>query len=202
MTPRRTAPRRRAGDQANSLVERGRYLARAGNCVSCHTAAGGQAFAGGLAFETPFGKLYSTNITPDPETGIGNWTEEQFARAVREGVRADGAHLYPAFPYTAYTKISDEDVSALYAYLKIVKPVNNKTPENEMGFPFNQRWALGIWKTMFFDEGRFQANNAQSPEWNRGAYLVESLGHCSACHSPRNFMGAEKTSMALHGRRI
>jgi mono/diheme cytochrome c family protein len=193
------SPLATSGDQGNSLIERGRYLARAGNCVSCHTAAGGQAFAGGLAFETPFGKIYSTNITPDPQTGIGQWTEQQFARALREGVRPDGAHLYPAFPYTAYTKLSDEDVSALYAYLKIVKPANKQAPENDMSFPFNQRWALGIWKAMFFDEGRFQANDAQSPEWNRGAYLVEGLGHCSACHSPRNFMGAEKTSMAYTG---
>src|SRR5688500_1680127 len=190
---RADSPAASSGDQGNSLVERGRYLARAGNCVSCHTGAGGPAFAGGLAFETPFGKLYSTNITPDPETGIGKWTEEQFARAVREGVRPDGAHLYPAFPYTAYTKLSDEDVSALYAYLKIIKPVNNQTPENEMSFPANQRWALGVWKAMFFDEGRFEPTAGQSPEWNLGAYLVEGLGHCSACHSPRNFMGAEKS---------
>jgi mono/diheme cytochrome c family protein len=187
------------GDQADSLIERGRYLARAGNCVSCHTAPDGPAFAGGLAFETPFGKLYSTNITPDPDTGIGKWTEEQFARALREGVRPDGAHLYPAFPYTAYTKMSDEDVSALFAYLKIIKPVNFTPPENEMSFPANQRWALGIWKTLFFDEGRFRPDASKSEEWNRGAYLVEALGHCSACHSPRNFMGAEKSSMAYTG---
>ncbi|WP_129778261.1 c-type cytochrome [Peristeroidobacter soli] len=187
------------GDQGNSLIERGRYLARAGNCVSCHTAPGGQPFAGGLGFETPFGKLYSTNITSDPDAGIGKWTEEQFVRAVREGVRPDGAHLYPAFPYTAYTKLSDEDVAALYAFLKIVPPVSEQPPQNEMGFPFNQRWALGLWKTMFFDAGRFQPDSAQSPEWNRGAYLVESLGHCSACHSPRNFLGAEQTSKAYTG---
>jgi mono/diheme cytochrome c family protein len=187
------------GDQANSLIERGRYLSRAGNCVSCHTGTEGQAFAGGLAFATPFGKLYSTNITPDPETGIGKWTEEQFARAVREGVRPDGAHLYPAFPYTAYTKLSDEDVSALFAYLKIIKPVKFTPPENEMSFPANQRWALGVWKGLFFDEGRFQADSSKSEEWNRGAYLIEGLGHCSSCHSPRNFMGAEKSSMAMTG---
>lgn len=187
------------GDQGNSLIERGRYLARAGNCVSCHTSAGGQAFAGGLAFATPFGKLYSTNITPDPETGIGKWTEEQFARAVREGVRPDGAHLYPAFPYTAYTKLADEDVSALFAYLKIVKPVSFTPPENDMSFPANQRWALGVWKALFFDEGRFKSDSSKPDEWNRGAYLVEGLGHCSACHSPRNFMGAEKASMAMTG---
>ena len=188
-----------AAQPAAGEVERGRYLATAGNCISCHTAEEGQPFAGGLAFETPFGKLYSTNITPDENSGIGKWTQEQFARAVREGVRPNGDHLYPAFPYTAYTKMSDEDVAALFAYIKTIKPVNAPPPANEMGFPFNQRWALGIWKALFFDEGRFTADPKQSAEWNRGAYLVEGLGHCSACHSPRNFMGAEKSSMAMTG---
>src|SRR5688572_30840635 len=135
----------------NNIVDRGRYLARAGNCVSCHTSPGGQAFAGGLGFETPFGKLYSSNITPDPETGIGKWSIKEFGRALREGVRPDGEHLYPAFPYTAYTRISDADVSALYAYLKVVKPVKSTPPANDLSFPFNQRWTLGIWKAMFFD---------------------------------------------------
>lgn len=186
-------------DEPGTAIDRGRYLARAGNCVSCHTSAGGEAFAGGLAFQTPFGKLYSTNITPDEQTGIGKWTEEQFARALREGERPNGEHLYPAFPYTAYTKISDDDVSALYAYLKIIKPVKASPPANEMSFPASQRWALGVWKAMHFDAGRFEPDPAQSPEWNRGAYLVEALGHCSACHSPRNFMGAERTSEAMTG---
>lgn len=183
----------------NDIVDRGRYLARAGNCVSCHTSAGGQAFAGGLGFETPFGKLYSTNITPDPETGIGKWTVEEFGRALREGVRPDGEHLYPAFPYTAYTKINDADVLSLYAYLKIVKPVKSTPPANEMGFPFNRRWTLGVWKALFFDVARFESDPSQSVEWNRGAYLVEGLAHCSACHSPRNFLGAERSSAAMSG---
>lgn len=186
-------------DSGESPVQRGRYLARAGNCVSCHTSEGGQAFAGGLAFETPFGKLYSTNITPDDATGIGQWTEEQFGRALREGVRPNGDHLYPAFPYTAYTKMSDEDVAALYAYLKTLKPVVAEAKTNEMSFPFNQRWALGVWKALFFEEGRFTPDQSQSAQWNRGAYLVQGFGHCSACHSPRNFMGAESSSMALTG---
>jgi mono/diheme cytochrome c family protein len=183
----------------NDLVDRGRYLARAGNCVSCHTSPGGPAFAGGLAFETPFGKLYSTNITPDPETGIGKWSKEEFDRALREGVRPDGKHLYPAFPYTAYTKISDSDVLALYAYLKIIKPVKFTPPANEMSFPLNQRWTLGVWKALFFDAERFEPDPAQSPEWNRGAYLVEGFAHCSACHSPRNFLGAERSGAAMSG---
>jgi mono/diheme cytochrome c family protein len=183
----------------NNLVDRGRYLARAGNCVSCHTSADGQAFAGGLAFESPFGKLYSSNITPDPETGIGQWSLEEFGRALREGVQPDGDHPYPAFPYTAYTKISDADVLALYAYLKVIKPVKLTPPANEMRFPFNQRWTLGIWKALFFDAERFEPDPSQSAEWNRGAYLVEGFAHCSACHSPRNFLGAERSSAAMSG---
>jgi mono/diheme cytochrome c family protein len=183
----------------HDIIDRGRYLARAGNCVSCHTSAGGPAFAGGLAFETSFGKLYSSNITPDPETGIGKWSIEEFGRALREGMRPSGEHLYPAFPYTAYTKISDADVQALYAYLKIIKPVRFTPPANEMSFPFNQRWTLGIWKALFFEEARFEPDATQSKDWNRGAYLVEGLAHCSACHSPRNFLGGERSGLRMTG---
>lgn len=180
-------------------IEQGRYLARAGNCMSCHTTKGGQPFAGGLAFETPFGKLYSTNITPDPETGIGNWTQEQFVAALREGVRPDGEHLYPAFPYTAFSKVSDADAAALFAYLKSLKPVNQAPTDNELSFPFNQRWLLGAWKWMHFEPARYVADAKQSAEWNRGAYLVEGLGHCSACHTPRNFLGAEDADLKYTG---
>jgi len=183
----------------NNIVDRGRYLARAGNCVSCHTSPGGQAFAGGLAFETPFGKLYSSNITPDPQTGIGQWSIKEFGRALREGVRPNGEHLYPAFPYTAYTKVSDDDVVALYAYLKVIKPVKFTPPPNDMSFPSNQRWTLGVWKAMFFDATRFEPDSSQSTQWNRGAYLVEGLAHCSACHSPRNSLGAELSSHRMMG---
>jgi len=185
--------------KSSDPVERGHYLALAGNCATCHTVAGGETLAGGLPFKTPFGTLYSTNITPDAETGIGNWTEEQFADAMRKGVRPDGQHLYPAFPYTAFTKLTDEDVAALYAYLKTVPAVSAPAPANELSFPANQRWAMGIWKMMFFTEGRYAANSSKSEEWNRGAYLVDGLGHCSSCHSPRNFLGAEKTDAALTG---
>jgi len=180
-------------------VARGGYLARAGNCGSCHTVSGGAPMAGGVAFETPFGKIYSTNITPDPETGIGSWTQEQFTQALRKGVRPDGTHLYPVFPYTAYTKVTDEDAAALFVYLKSVPAVNAAPAGNEMSFPFNQRWLMGLWKAMFFDAGPYQPVAAQSQEWNRGAYLVEGLGHCSACHSPRNFLGAERASAAMTG---
>ena len=182
-----------------AAVERGRYLAAAGNCVSCHTSEEGQPFAGGLAFATPFGTLYSTNITPDEETGIGKWSKEDFVRAVRQGVRPDGAHLYPAFPYTAYTKLSDDDVGALFAYFKTLPAVDSANTENQLKFPFNQRWTLGIWKAMYFDEARFTPDKSKSAPLNRGAYLVEALGHCSSCHSPRNFMGAERSGLAMTG---
>lgn len=185
--------------KSSDPVERGHYLALAGNCATCHTVAGGETLAGGLPFKTPFGTLYSTNITPDPDTGIGQWTEQQFADAMRKGVRPDGQHLYPAFPYTAFTKLSDEDVAALYAYLKTVPAVNAPAQANELSFPANQRWGMSIWKMLYFTEGRYAANSGKSEEWNRGAYLVEGLGHCSSCHSPRNFMGAEKTDAALTG---
>jgi mono/diheme cytochrome c family protein len=181
------------------IVERGRYIAVAGNCASCHTAKGGAALAGGLAFNTPFGVVYSTNITPDKATGIGNWTAEQFVKSLREGVRPDGEHLYPVFPYTSFTKITDEDANALYAYLMSVPAVQAEPQQNQMKFPFNQRFLLSAWKSLYLDAGPYQPDSSKSAEWNRGAYLVEGLGHCSACHSPRNFMGAEKSDAKLTG---
>jgi mono/diheme cytochrome c family protein len=184
---------------ANSQIERGEYLALAGNCASCHTTADGGFMAGGLAFETPFGRIYSTNITPDNESGIGNWTAEQFLNSMRHGVRPDGEHLYPVFPYTAFTKVTDEDIAALFAYLKSIPAVHQETPENDIMFPFSQRSLMSIWKSMFFDEGAFRADDEQSAEWNRGAYLVEALAHCGACHSPRNYLGAEHPDMAMTG---
>lgn len=155
--------------------------------------------AGGLAFETPFGRIYSTNITPDVDTGIGSWTPAQFLASMRNGVRPDGAHLYPVFPYTAFTQVSDEDVGALFAYLQSLPAVRQEAPENDLPFPFNQRALMGIWKTLFFDEGPYEPDPGQSEEWNRGAYLVEALAHCSACHSPRNFLGAEDSDKAMTG---
>jgi mono/diheme cytochrome c family protein len=183
----------------NSQVERGKYLALAGNCASCHTAGNSGFMAGGLAFHTPFGKIYSTNITPDAETGIGDWTDAQFISAMRQGIRPDGEHLYPVFPYTAFTKVTDEDVAALFAYLKSVPAIRSEAPINEISFPFNQRSLMAIWKAMFFEEGVYEANDSKSVEWNRGAYVVEALAHCSACHSPRNFLGAEHSDMAMTG---
>jgi mono/diheme cytochrome c family protein len=155
--------------------------------------------AGGLAFETPFGKIYSTNITPDADTGIGNWTGAQFLDSMRRGVRPDGEHLYPVFPYTAFTKVTDQDVAALFAYLKSIPAIRQEAPQNEISFPFNQRSLMSVWKALFFDEGVYKEDHTQSAAWNRGAYMVEALAHCGACHSPRNLLGAEHADMALTG---
>ncbi|WP_061930340.1 cytochrome c [Aureimonas sp. AU22] len=183
---------REASVQDAALVKQGADLAAVGNCVVCHTAPGGKPFAGGLALPTPFGTIYSTNITPDPETGIGRWSEAAFQRSMREGVDREGRHLYPAFPYDHYTLVSDEDNRALYAYLMTREPVSAQAPENELPFPLNVRMVLAGWKLLFFREGTFEPDPAKDEVWNRGAYLAEGLGHCSACHSPRNLLGAEK----------
>lgn len=186
-------------DAEQRLVEQGRYLAAAGDCVSCHTRAHGAPFSGGRPLNTPFGVIYSANITADPKTGIGTWTEQQFARAMREGIAADGTHLYPAFPYTAYTKVTDQDVRAIYAYLRSLKPVSYLPPKNRMPFPFSARALLAGWNMMFFTPGAYVPNPSRSAEWNRGAYLTQGLGHCGACHTPRNFFGGERNSEALTG---
>lgn len=191
-----------AAPAVDPLVEKGRYLATAGNCISCHTRAGGEPFTGGLAFNLPapygfLGQIHSTNITPDPETGIGKWTEEQFVRAMHTGVDADGDRLFPAFPYTSFTLVTTDDLKAIYAYLKTVAPVRYTPPSN--GFAFAMRWPMMVWNGLFFKEGRYQPDTAQSAEWNRGAYLVEGLGHCSACHTPRNLLLAERTDVKLSG---
>ncbi len=186
-------------DAGLSLVEQGRYLATAGDCISCHTRASGAAFSGGRPLNTPFGVIYSANITPDRKTGIGAWSERQFERALRAGIAADGTHLYPAFPYTAYTKVSDQDVHAIYAYLRSLKAVNYTPPPNKMSFPFSVRALLAGWNSMFFESGRYAADPSRSAEWNRGAYLTQGLGHCGACHTPRNVFGAERSAAALTG---
>jgi mono/diheme cytochrome c family protein len=182
-----------------ALIDKGRYLAAAGDCVSCHTRPSGEPFAGGLPLKTPFGTIYSANITSDKETGIGGWSEEQLARAMREGIDDEGHHLYPAFPYTAYTNVTDDDIHAIYAYLKSLTPVSYTPPKNELSFPFNQRGLLAIWDALYLKKAPYKPDTAQSAEWNRGAYLVEGLGHCGACHTPRNQLGGERTSLALTG---
>ncbi len=180
-----------------ATIERGRYLTDAGNCFSCHTREGGAAFAGGVEFVTPFGTLYSTNITPDAETGIGRWSLASFRRAMHEGISADGSPLFPAFPYTAYTKVTDEDVAAIFAFLRTLQPVSYSPPSNAVAFWM--RWPMRIWNAMFFEPGRFVADATKDAEWNRGAYLVEGLGHCSACHTPRNSAMAEIKERAYQG---
>lgn len=174
------------------LVEKGRILAAAGDCATCHSAPGRPEFSGGLGLPTPFGVLYTTNITPDPQYGIGSWSKEAFRRAMREGVRRDGAHLYPGFPYTAYKNVTESDVDAIYAYLMTQEPVAMDPPENGIVFPFNYRFFQAGWKMLFFDSTPLATDPTKSEQWNRGAYLAEGLGHCSACHSPRNVLGAEK----------
>ncbi|MBI5132438.1 MAG: molybdopterin-dependent oxidoreductase [Rhodopseudomonas palustris] len=174
------------------MISRGRQLAALGGCAVCHTEIGGVTNAGGRPVETPFGTVYSTNLTPDPETGIGRWSYAAFERAMREGIARDGRHLYPAFPYASFTRTSDTDLQALYAYLMAQAPVKAPTPEARMAFPFNIRPLMAGWNMLFLRTGQMQADPAKAPQWNRGAYLVESLGHCGACHTPRNALGAEK----------
>ena len=174
--------------QAN-LVARGEYLTRAADCAACHTAPGGKPFAGGLAFKLPMiGSIYSTNITPDPETGIGAWSDEEFLRALRQGIGKTGKHLYPAFPYTSYALLTDSDVLAIKAYLFSLKPIHYAHPRDDVAFPFNQRYLMMFWNILFKPAHRFQPNADQPADWNRGAYLVEALGHCGDCHTPRNIL--------------
>ncbi len=182
-----------------AAVEHGRMLAEVGNCSSCHTTPDGLPYAGGLAVQTPFGTVYSANITPDPETGIGQWSEEAFRRALREGVDRQGDHLYPAFPYDHFTYASDEDIAALYAYLMSQPAVPAETPANRLMFPLGFRPLVAGWKLLYFRPGALTADESQSAEWNRGRYLVESLGHCSSCHTPRNALGAEERAEAYGG---
>jgi mono/diheme cytochrome c family protein len=182
-----------------ALVKRGRDLAAIGNCNDCHTLRGGKAFAGGLPVPTPFGTIYSSNITPDPDTGIGRWSEAAFRRAMQSGVDRAGQHLYPTFPYDHFTNVTDEDDRALYAFLMTRQPVHASARANELVFPLNQRFVVAGWKLLFLRHGTYQPDAAQSAEWNRGAYLVEGLAHCGACHTPRNALGAERTSAPFSG---
>ncbi len=169
-----------------SLVERGAYLAHAADCMVCHTTQGGKEYAGGLAFRMPFGTLYSTNITPDKETGVGNYSDQDFLNAVHRGTRRDGARLYPAMPFASYTYMTDADALAIKAYLFSLAPVPAAALANTLIFPFNQRWAMTLWSAMFNSDTRFEPDTAKSPEWNRGAYVAEALAHCGECHTPRN----------------
>ena len=179
-----------------ATLERGRQIALAGDCAVCHTAPGGKENAGGLALETPFGTIYSTNITPDPATGIGLWSYPAFERAMRKGIARDGKHLYPAFPYTAFAKMSEPDMLALYAWLMSQPPVKSSPPKTNLPFPMNVRPSVAGWNWLFHDDSEFKPDSSKSVLWNRGKYLVDGAGHCGACHTPRNRLGAEKSGLA------
>jgi mono/diheme cytochrome c family protein len=181
------------------LMARGAYLAQAGNCASCHTARGGAAYAGGSGIATPFGVVYSSNLTPDPGTGLGLWSAEDFWRALHLGRSRDGHMLYPAFPYTSYTMVTREDSDALFAYLRGLKAVERPNTPHTIAFPYSSQAALAIWRALYFREGVFVPESGKTPEWNRGAYLVRGLGHCGECHSARNAFGATQDPLNLQG---
>jgi mono/diheme cytochrome c family protein len=184
------APPGPAPELDSAVLAKGQYLVRAGNCLSCHTAPDGKPYAGGRAIPTPFGTIYSSNITPDPETGIGKWSPGDFWRAIHEGISRDGSFLYPAFPFTNYTKVRREDSDAMFAYLRTLEPAAHAVKPPEMRFPYGERALLAGWRALYFEEGTYADDPKQTPQWNRGAYLVQGLGHCSACHSARNAWGA------------
>ena len=184
------------------IINRGEYLARAGDCVACHTVPNGKPFAGGRPMPTPFGDLYVPNITPDDETGIGRWTADDFFRMMRKGLSRDGTLLYPAMPFASYTKVTREDSDAIYAYLMSVPPVKQANRPHELRFPFNKRELLIGWRTLYFTEGEYVPDPKQSAQWNRGAYLVQGLGHCSMCHTAVNVLGGSSESAAFEGGMI
>lgn len=181
-------------DQDFTTLDKGRYLAIVGDCVACHTKPGGLPFAGGLEMQTPFGIIVSPNITPDRETGIGRWSEDDFIKTMQHGVAPGGKRLYPAFPYPYYTLTSKADLSAIWAYLNTLEPVNNRVESNQLPFPFNIRTSLIGWNILSFRSGEFKSRADKTQEWNRGAYLVDGLGHCGACHTPKTLWGGDKSA--------
>ncbi|GAB6067716.1 hypothetical protein JCM13664_10340 [Methylothermus subterraneus] len=184
--------------EKEAQVLRGEMLFALGGCSNCHTAEGGPILGGG-ELKTPFGTFYPPNLTPDPETGIGKWSEEEFIRALREGISPQGQPYYPAFPFTSYTRMNVQDVRALRAYLKTLPAVKRKSPNHELRFPFNLRAGLWVWRWLYFRPERFKPDPFRSERWNRGAYWVEAVGHCGECHTPRNFLGALDRSRAYAG---
>jgi mono/diheme cytochrome c family protein len=188
-----------AGLARASLVARGEYLTRAADCAACHTAPGGEPFAGGLAIRTPFGTLYSPNITPERDTGIGRFSDADFIKVLHRGVLPDGTRLYPAMPYDAYTYMTDADALAIKAYLFSLAPVHAVTPKDTLAFPYNQRWLMGIWQALYDPETRLEPRSERSGEWNRGAYLAEALAHCGDCHTPRNRLQALENGHKFSG---
>jgi mono/diheme cytochrome c family protein len=192
----------RAQNLSFAQIERGRYLVDAGDCVACHTADKAKPFAGGRAIETPFGIIYSPNLTPERDTGIGAWSDEDFYRAMHFGIAPDGQRLYPAFPYPYFTKLTRDDVMAIRMYLKTLPPVKNQRPPSALMWPLNYRVFMRAWNWAFFDAGTFTPHPQKSDEWNRGAYLVEGAAHCGACHTPKNIAGADKTSRKFAGGQL
>ena len=188
-----------ADSQNSERIARGRYLATLADCGACHTRPGGQPFAGGLALQTPFGTLVAPNITPDRETGIGAMTDAEFVAALHDGRGQGGKRLYPAMPYPAYTKMSDDDALSIRAYLATVTPVDNRVIANQLPFPLNIRLAMLAWNALNFTPGRYQPNPAKSADWNRGAYIVEGAAHCGTCHTPKTLLGGDKADQALSG---
>jgi mono/diheme cytochrome c family protein len=188
-----------SAEEMKRLADRGAYVAKVADCFACHTAKGGAPWAGGMAFTTPFGTLYATNISPDREFGIGNWTRADFHRALRDGIRRDGAHLYPAMPYPSYRQMSGEDVDAVFAYLMTRDPMRVANRRNDLSFPFNIRQSLALWNFINLRRDGFVADSKRSGTWNRGRYIVDALAHCGECHTPRNFMQGMKSGEYLTG---
>jgi mono/diheme cytochrome c family protein len=197
-----TAGARAADMNMSSAIERGKYLAIAADCAACHTKPGGKPFAGGVALRTPFGTLVAPNITPDRKAGIGSWTADEFLSALRDGRGRGGIHLYPAMPYPAYTKMAREDALAIRAYLQTIPPVPNKIESNQLPFPFDIRSTMIVWNAINFKAGQTAEDPSKSSQWNRGRYLVDALGHCGTCHTPRTFMGADNNSAYLRGGQL
>jgi mono/diheme cytochrome c family protein len=185
--------------QGGTRVDRGRYLALAGDCAACHDGKDGRPYAGGSPIPTPFGTVLASNLTPDPGTGIGKWSDDEFVSAVQNGVRNDGKHLYPAMPYPYFTRMTRDDVLAIRSYLATLVPASNSVESNQLPFPFRIRALMAPWNALYFTPGVFQPNSGQSAEWNRGAYLVEGPGHCAACHTPKGLLGGDKKNATLAG---
>nr|WP_229429177.1 c-type cytochrome [Massilia sp. ST3] len=190
---------RPASSAQQALVERGKYLAQAGDCIACHTVPGGKIFAGNRPMPTPFGTLYAPNITPDPQTGIGKWSADDFFKMMRTGRSRNGDLLYPAMPFASYTKVTRADSDAIFAYLRSVPPVRQASRQHDLRFPYNNRALLIGWRTLYFQEGEYVPDKTKSAEWNRGAYLVQGLGHCSMCHTPINALGGSSQERAFQG---
>ncbi|HRQ06209.1 MAG TPA: cytochrome c [Nitrosomonas halophila] len=182
-----------------AVVQRGAYLARAGNCMGCHTTRGGKSYAGGRRLNTPFGEFVTPNITPDDETGIGQWSADDFWQAMHHGQSRDGRYLYPVFPYTEYTKVRREDADAIFAYLRSLTPIRQTNPSHRIRSPYDNQLLLLLWRVWYFKEGVYESDPSQSEEWNRGAYLVQGLGHCDACHTARNVWGASQDDKLTGG---